>query len=302
MKTERNILVAFLLNLVFSVFEFFGGLFTGSVAIISDALHDLGDAASIGISYFLERKSKKKPDEQYTFGYSRFSVLGGLITASILLFGSAVVIGNAIVRLLNPTPIHYGGMIIFAIVGAVVNLIAAFATREGDSINQKAVNLHMLEDVLGWIVVLIGAVVMKFTDLTFIDPLLSIGVAAYILIHAVKTLKRIIDLFLEKAPEDISVGELREHLLEIPGVLDVHHIHIRSVDGYMTSATMHIVTDREHHGIKEAVREELREHGVDHATLELEDEGEHCCAPQCCIRTQQTQHSHHHHHGHHHHH
>lgn len=297
MKTQHNILVAFLLNLSFAVFEFFGGLLTGSVAILSDALHDLGDAVSIGISYYLERKSHKKPDEQYTFGYSRFSVLGGLLTASILLFGSAVVIGNAVVRLLHPAPIHYGGMIVFAIVGAVVNLIAAFVTREGDSINQKAVNLHMLEDVLGWIVVLIGAVVMKFTDLTFIDPLLSIGVAVYILVHAVKTLKQITDLFLDKAPEDISVSEVREHLLDIPGVLDVHHIHIRSMDGYMISATMHIVTDREHHGIKEAVRAALRAHGVVHATLELEDEGEHCCAPECITRT-----SEHHHHGHHHHH
>ena len=298
MKTQRNILIAFLLNLGFSIFEFFGGMFTGSVAILSDALHDLGDAMSIGISYFLERKSKKKPDALYTFGYGRFSVLGGLITSSILLFGSVAVAANAMVRLFNPTPIRYNGMILFAIVGALVNLIAAFVTREGDSINQKAVNLHMLGDVLGWIVVLLGAIVMKFTDLAFLDPLLCICVAVYIFIHAAKTMKQIADLFLEKAPEDVSVFEIREHLMEIPGVLDVHHIHLRSMDGYHNSATMHIVTDRNHHEVKAAVRQELQEHGIEHSTLELEDQGEVCSAPECSAHTLE---SHHHHHGHHHH-
>ena len=198
MKTTRNILIAFILNFAFSVFEFVGGLFTGSVAIVSDAVHDIGDAASIGISYFLERKSKKQPDETYTYGYARFSVIGSVITTLILLFGSCVVIYNAIQRILTPTPIHYNGMIVFAIVGVVVNLAAALFTREGHSLNQKAVNLHMLEDVLGWIVVLVGAIVMRFTDFALIDPLMSIGVAVFILINAVGNLKEVLDLFLEK--------------------------------------------------------------------------------------------------------
>ena len=160
MKTEKNIFIAFILNLSFAVFELFGGLFTGSVAIISDSIHDIGDAASIGISYFLEKKSKKQPDEKYTYGYMRFSVIGGVITTLILLLGSLIVIYNAVLRLISPTAINYDGMIIFAVVGVVVNFCAAFFTRHGDSINQKAVNLHMLEDVLGWIVVLAGAVVL----------------------------------------------------------------------------------------------------------------------------------------------
>lgn len=149
MKTEKNILIAFILNLAFSLFEFVGGLFTGSVAIISDAVHDLGDAASIGISYFLEKKSKKQPDEEYTYGYARYSVIGSVITTLILLFGSALVIYNAASRIISPAEINYDGMIIFAVVGVCVNLGAALFTHGGDSLNQKAVNLHMLEDVLG---------------------------------------------------------------------------------------------------------------------------------------------------------
>ena len=156
MKTEKNILIAFILNLLFSILEFFGGFLTNSVAILSDSIHDFGDALSIGISYFLERKSKKKADDKYTYGYVRFSVLGGVITTTILLVGSILVIIGAVKRIFNPVEVNYSGMIVFAILGVILNCIAAYVTREGDSINQKSVNLHMLEDVLGWIIVLIG--------------------------------------------------------------------------------------------------------------------------------------------------
>ncbi len=299
MKTERNILIAFVLNLAFSVFEMVGGFFTGSVAIVSDAVHDLGDAASIGISYFLEKKSKKQPDETYTYGYARYSVIGSVITTLILLFGSCVVIYNAVSRILTPTEINYNGMIIFAVVGAVVNLAAALFTRDGHSLNQKAVNLHMLEDVLGWIVVLIGAIVMRFTDFALIDPIMSIGVAAFILVSAIRNLKEALDLFLEKAPHNIHLQEIKEHILELDGVLDVHHIHVWSMDGQNNYATMHIVTNGEAHHIKDAVREELQEHGIGHVTLELEAEGEHCHEEYCHVEFE-THSGHHHHHHHHH--
>lgn len=296
MKTQRNILIAFILNLTFSVFELFGGIFTGSVAIISDSVHDLGDAISIGFSFILERKSRKQPDSKYTYGYLRFSVLGGIITTFILLFGSIVVVYNAILRIINPVEINYNGMIIFAIIGALVNFAAAYFTKEGDSINQKAVNLHMLEDMLGWIAVLIGAIVMKFTDFSLIDPILSITVALFIFINSIKNLKQVLGLFLEKMPDNINIDEITEHIEKIDGVLNIHHIHIRSIDGYQNFATMHIVTDDDHHKIKEKVREELAEHGICHATLELETPQEHCHHRECHIHHSEHSHCHHHHH------
>ena len=294
MKTERNILIAFLLNLFFSIFEFVGGIFTGSVAIVSDAVHDIGDAASIGIAYFLEKKSKKQPDSNYTYGYTRYSVIGSVITTLILLVGSVGVIYNAIIKLFNPTEINYNGMIIFAVVGVCVNFGAAFLTREGDSLNQKAVNLHMLEDVLGWVVVLIGAVVMRFTDFYLLDSIMSIGVAVFILINAIKNLKLVLDIFLEKVPVGISVEEIKNHICEIDGVQDTHHIHVRSLDGQNIYATMHIVTDREPHTIKEMVREKLAAHGITHSTLELESVGEHCHHKRCHIEHNHSHHCHHH--------
>lgn len=296
MKSQRNILIAFLLNLAFSVFEIAGGLFTGSIAIVSDSVHDLGDAVSIGISYFLEKKSSHQPDETHTYGYSRYSVLGSLITTGILLFGSVLVIYHAVERIFHPKPIHYSGMIAFAVIGVCVNGCAAFFTRDGSSLNQKAVNLHMLEDVLGWLAVLAGAVLMRFTDMTLLDPILSIGVAAYILIHAAGNLKEVLDLFLEKTPYGICVQEIQEHILQLDGVVDVHHIHVRSIDGQHNYATMHIVTDADPHSVKEAVREELKEHGIGHVTLETEGPNEPCHERHCHLEpAKETGHHHHHH-------
>ena len=299
MKTERNILIAFLLNMFFSIFELLGGIYTNSVAIISDAIHDFGDAISIGVSYGLEKKSKKKPDEKYTYGYSRYSVLGATITNTILIVGSILVIFNAIKKIINPVDINYDGMIIFAIVGVIVNFFAAYVTRHGDSLNQKAVNLHMLEDVLGWVVVLIGAVIIKFTNITVIDPIMSIGVALFILNHAINGFKEIIDIFLEKTPDNIKIDELKEHLLNINGVKDIHHIHVWSIDGHNNFATMHVVTELDDTKIlKHEIKEELKEHGISHITIEIEEPGEECEEIECVINNK-CEHKHHHHHHHH---
>ena len=301
MKSDKNILIAFILNFLFSIFEFIGGTITNSVAVISDSIHDLGDSLSIGISYFLEKKSKKKPDHKFTFGYKRYSVIGSVITTLILLVGSILVIYNAILRIITPQEINYNGMIIFAAVGLVVNFLAAYFTKEGDSLNQKAVNLHMLEDVLGWAVVLVGAIVMRFTDFYLLDPILSIGVAVFIFIHALGGLKEAIDLFLEKTPKGIDIHHLEEHLCEVEGVCEVHHIHVWSMDGISNIATLHVVYDGDPIKVKEAVREELKEHHIKHSTIELETKGEDCEC-KCCKVSDEEEHSHHHHHHHHHHH
>lgn len=294
--TEHNILVAFILNLFFSLFEFIGGIFTRSVAITSDAVHDMGDALSIGISYFLEKKSKKDPDDEYTFGYVRYSVLGAFITTTILTVGSILVIVSSVRRIIIPVEINYNGMIIFAIIGTIVNFLAAFFTRDGDSLNQRAVNLHMLEDVLGWVVVLIGSIIMKFTDISIIDAIMSIGVALFILINSVKNLKGILDLFLEKIPSDVNIQELKRHILKIKGVEGVHHIHVWSLDEVNVYATMHIVTDeKDVSKLKKSIREEMMEHGIKHVTIEVEDKSSKCEDESCHIEVSSSKgHNHHH--------
>ena len=291
MKIEKNIFIAFILNISFSIFEFVGGLFTNSVAILSDSIHDFGDAISIGISYFMEKKSKKGADNKYTYGYVRYSVLGGVITTTILLVGSILVIISAIGRFFNPVEVNYSGMVIFAVVGVILNFVAAYVTREGDSIIQKSVNLHMLEDVMGWIVVLIGAIIMNFTDIMILDSIMSIGVSLFIFIHSIKNLKMVLDIFLEKTPLDIDIDELKMHLLKIKGVDDIHHIHVWSMDGFHNYATMHIVSkSKDISKVKREVRLELEEHNICHAILETEEEA--CDDKECHVEIKEGFHHH----------
>ena len=281
MKTDKNILVAFIINLLFSIVEFIGGAFTNSVAIISDAVHDMGDSISIGISYLLEKKSKQKPDKNYTYGYIRYSVIGSLITTIILIVGSILVIYNAIKRIINPVDINYNGMLILALLGVIINYIAVRVTHKGHSLNQKAINLHMLEDVFGWAIVLVGAIIMKFTNIYILDPILSIIVSCYIFIHALRNLKQTIDIFLEKSPSNINIDDVKKTLKEIEGVKDIHHVHIWSIDGYRNYATMHIVTDSNYENVKSQVKENLRKLDIDHSTIELESTDITCIEEVC---------------------
>lgn len=294
MGSDRNIFIAFLLNFLFSVAELIGGIITGSIAIVSDALHDFGDATAIAVSAFLERKSKRPPDKRYTYGYGRFSVMGGAINAIILLIGSIVVVIGAIGRLICPSPANYDGMIILAIIGVIINSAAAYATHGGHSLNEKTVSLHMIEDVLGWAVVLLGAIVMRFTNWWFIDPLMSIGVAVWILIHAGKSLGTAVVILLEKSP--ISAAQLHDAIMAVDGVEDVRHIHIWSLDDYTVLATMHIVTSGSDHTVKESVRERCHHLGIQHVTLEMERTGADCRENHCNIRSHGHGSCHHHHH------
>ncbi len=283
--SKNKILIAFLLNLGFSIYEFIGGAFTNSTAIMSDAIHDLGDAISIGISYFLEKKSTKHPDANYTYGYIRYSLVGGMITTLILLFGSVFVIASAIIRIFNPAEINYNGMIVLAIIGVVINFLAAYITRDKGSLNQKSVNLHMLEDVLGWAVVLIGAIIMRFTDITYIDPILSILVALFILKQAFSNFLSILNVFLEKTPTGISLGDIKEHLLMVPDVKDIHHLHVWSLDGFHNYATLHVVTATPNAKLKQQIKAELAEHHIAHSTIEMESPTEHCNEETCKLET-----------------
>ena len=296
-QSQYKILLAFLLNLGFSVYEFIGGAFTNSTAIMSDAVHDFGDALSIGISYFLEKKSTKHPDANYTYGYIRYSLVGGMITTLILLFGSTFVIYNAALRLFNPTEINYNGMIVLAIIGVVINFAAAYITRDKGSLNQKSVNLHMLEDVLGWAVVLVGAIIMRFTDITYLDPILSILVALFILKQAFANFISILNVFLEKTPTGISLSDIQTHLLQIPKVKDIHHLHVWSLDGFHNYATLHVVTNHPTAELKHHIKAELAEHQISHTTIEMETPEEHCVEQDCEIHTE-APYTHTHHHSH----
>lgn len=295
MKTQQKMLIAFILNLCFSLFELFGGIISKSSAILTDAVHDMGDATALGASLLFERKSQEQCDEIYTYGYGRFSLIGALFSTTMLIIGSIAALLNATEKIMNPVETDYKKMIVFAIVGIIVNAAAAFLTHGKNTENQRAINLHMLEDVLGWFCVLVGGILIYFTNLSIIDPLMSIGISLFIMFHAFDNVKEIFNVFLEKVPDYTSVSEIRGHLMKIEGVTDVHHIHIWSFVKGTYASTMHIVTSNPPSEIKKKVRAELQEHGISHVTLELETTDEVCSIKDCVMSCTDTN-SHHHHH------
>jgi len=294
-KSTQNIMTAFLLNFIFSIIELIGGLYTNSIAIITDSLHDFGDSLSIAASWFLEKKSEQKPDKEYTYGYGRFSVLGALISTMFLLVTSIIVIYNAIPRIINPEEVNYDGILILAVFGALINGLAAYKTAKGHSLNEKAINLHLLEDVIGWIAVLITGIIMKIFDIPVLDPILSILITIFILSRVIINLKKIFEVFLEKAPEDIDIKSLKKHILKNKDIKDIHHIHVWTMDGSNKYIMMHIkigedAKKKDIIAVKSYIKEELIEHGFNHSTVELEFENEECLNYECNVETSTSSH------------
>jgi cobalt-zinc-cadmium efflux system protein len=290
-KSTKNIRVAFFLTLSFSIIELVGGILTNSTAIITDALHDFCDSISIAVSWILEKKSEKKPDLKYTYGYGRLSVLGALINSVMLIVSTAAALIVAVPRIINPAAIHYDGVLLLAVFGLVINGYAAFRTAKGKSLNEKTISLHLLEDVLGWASVLVTGVVMKFLDLPILDPILSIVIAAYMLFNVVRNLKKIFEVFLEKAPNDVSVDGIKEHLLRHEAIKDIHHVHLWSLDGMLKYITLHAsVCDTVTYAddiiaVKNFIKEELAEHGITHSSVELEFAREVCGSVECRVES-----------------
>lgn len=272
---NENIKLAFFLNLGFSIFEFIGGILTSSVAIFSDAIHDLGDSLAIGVSYFLEKLSIKKADKKLTYGYKRYSILGAFFTSTILIIGSFIVLLNAIERIFNPVEVHFTGMLLFSIFGILINGYAAYKTSKSLSLNEKSVNLHMLEDVLGWVAVLIGSLLIKITGWNVIDPILSIVISLVIGVKAWKNFLSVVKVIVESVPKEIDVDKVANKVKEIQEVMDVHHVHIWSLDEETIFLTMHVqidknVTKKNYEEVKQKIKEVLKQEGIGHSTIEFE--------------------------------
>ena len=278
--STENIRTAFFLNLGFAIIEVIGGLLTNSVAILSDALHDFGDSLTLGVSWYFSKVAAKKGDEKYSYGYKRFSLLGAIISSIVLLTGSIFIITEAIPRILNPVQPDTSGMILLGILGVGVNGGAALRLSKGHSINEKVVYLHLLEDVLGWVAVLIGAVVMHFTDLPIIDPILSVLIALFILFNVFKNLKQSFKIILQGTPQDLDLEKIHEEVLSVSEVRSFHDCHTWTMDGEYHVLSIHlIVKDLDMttlEKVKKEVKEKLKSVGIDHTTIEFEQEGADC--------------------------
>lgn len=283
----KNIGVAFLLNFSFTIIEIIGGILTNSVAILSDALHDLGDSLSLGLAWYFQKISDKGRDETYSYGYKRFSVLGALITSTILMLGSVVIIYSAIMRLQAPEETHALGMIGFALLGILVNGAAVLRLKNSGSLNARVVMLHLMEDVLGWVAVLIGSLGIYFFEWYILDPILSLAIAAYILFNVYKSLKQSLNILLQAIPPQIDLVKVQKSLEEHEVVVDVHDTHIWSLDGEYTILSTHVVLKNESiclkdiYPIKKELEEKLLEFKIEHSTIAFETIDEDCGLEDC---------------------
>jgi len=272
--TTRNLKIAFWLNSAFVFIELFGGLYTNSLAILSDAFHDFGDSISLGLAWYFQHLATRGRDERFTYGYRRFSLLGALVNALILIVGSVLIAYFAWDRFNEPQETLGEGMAVLAVIGIVVNYIALKQLQKGQSLNERTIGLHLLADVLGWVAVLIGAVVIYFTHWFIIDAILSLLIAMYICYGAVKNMLESVNIILQRVPKDINTDQIANELRQIEGVSDLFDLHVWTLDGERTILSVHLVVNEnvsrdQVSKIRMQAREMLAPHGIRHSTFEI---------------------------------
>ena len=280
----KNIKTAFFLNFSFTLIEFIGGLLTNSTAILADAAHDLGDTFALGQAWYFENLTTKKGSQKYSYGFKRFSLLGALISTVLLLTSSLFILSEAIPRLIDPQHSNAQGMVFLAVVGVIVNAYAMFKLDRNNShasANIKVVALHLLEDVLGWVAILVVAIILLFKDIHILDPILAILITLYILHGVQKNIKQIIPIFLQATPENINIDTLKTELESIDNVISSHHVHAWSLDGQHNVLTAHLIVSENLNKdqlfvLKERARKTIEKFDFFHSTLELELPDEVC--------------------------
>ena len=272
MKAKYTVWLAFFLNLTYAIVEFIAGGVFGSSAVLADSVHDLGDAIAIGISAFLETISNREEDRQYTLGYKRFSLLGALVTAVILITGSILVILENITKLFNPQPVNDEGILWLGIIAVSTNVLASLVVRKGQTKNESILSLHFLEDTLGWLAVILMAIILRFTDWYILDPILSLVISIFILTKALPRFWSALKIFLDAVPEGLETGDLEKDLEALTNVKSVNQLSIWSMDGLENNAIIHLCLEdwEKIMETKEAVRQFLEERGMQNITIEVD--------------------------------
>ena len=282
--SARAVCFAAFLNVAFTIVEIVGGFWTNSLAILSDALHDFGDSIALLVSWLFERGARRVPDTSRTFGYQRLSLFSALFSASILIGGSIVIVFQAIPRLFNPELVNAFGMVGIAVIGIIFNGAGFFLLKKGESLNEKVLSWHLLEDVLGWVGILVGGVIIYFWKIYIIDPLMTIGLTAFILYNITKNLREAINILLQGVPKHINLEAVKKDIKSIEGVIGIHDIHIWSLEGETDIFTAHVVVEDEMlkkpEQTRENIRKALEKHHIEHSTIELERK-DYCSGTVC---------------------
>lgn len=298
MKTKHAVWIAFFLNLSYAIVEFIAGGIFGSSAVLADSVHDLGDAIAIGISAFLESISNREEDSHYTLGYKRFSLLGAMVTAVILMTGSVLVILENITKIFHPQPVNDEGILWLGIIAVSINVLASLVIRKGQTKNESILSLHFLEDTLGWVAVILMAIVLRFTDWYILDPLLSLAISFFILSKAIPRFWSTLKIFLDAVPEGVDIKQVKNDLEQLNNVASINQLNLWTMDGLEKNAIVHVCLEHVKHMevCKESIRDLLKERGFQNVTIEVDsDQASHACHKRD-IHAIESQSGHEHHH------
>jgi len=280
MSSKTSIWLAFFLNLSYAIVEFIAGGIFGSSAVLADSVHDLGDAIAIGISALLETISNREEDRQYTLGYKRFSLLGAMLTAVILMIGSVLVILENITKIVHPQPVNEEGILWLGIIAVGINILASLVVRKGKTKNESILSLHFLEDTLGWLAVILMAIILRFTDWYILDPLLSLLISIFILTKAVPRFWSALKIFLDAVPEGVDIKKVKNDLEQLDNVASVNQLNLWTMDGLEKNAIIHVCLKRieDMEASKTAIRHYLKDIGFHNITIEVDsDQASHAC-------------------------
>ena len=272
MKTKHTVWLAFFLNLSYAIVEFIAGGVFGSSAVLADSVHDLGDAIAIGVSAFLETISNREEDSHYTLGYKRFSLLGALVTAVILMTGSVLVILENITKLFHPQPVNDEGILWLGIIAVSINVLASLVVRKGKTKNESILSLHFLEDTLGWVAVILMAIVLRFTDWYILDPLLSLVISIFILSKAIPRFWSTLKIFLDAVPEGVDIKQVKSDLEQLDHVASINQLNLWTMDGLEKNAIVHVCLKEieQMEVCKESIRTLLKNYGFQNITIEVD--------------------------------
>ena len=299
MSSKFAVWIAFFLNLSYAIVEFIAGGVFGSSAVLADSVHDLGDAVAIGVSAVLETISNREEDSQYTLGYKRFSLLGALITAVILMTGSVFVILENLTKLFHPQPVNDEGILWLGIIAVTINVLASLVVRKGKTKNESILSLHFLEDTLGWVAVILMAIVLRFTDWYILDPLLSLVISFFILSKAIPRFWSTLKIFLDAVPEGVDIEQVKSDLEQLEHVSSVNQLNLWTMDGLEKNAIIHVCLEQieDMEASKTAIRHHLKDIGFHNITIEVDsDQDSHACHKRDIHAIEsQSGHDHHHH-------
>ena len=298
MKAKYTVWVAFFLNLSYAIVEFIAGGIFGSSAVLADSVHDLGDAIAIGISALLETISNREEDGQYTLGYKRFSLLGAILTAVILMIGSFLVILENITKIVHPQPVNEEGVLWLGIIAVSINVLASLVVRKGKTKNESILSLHFLEDTLGWLAVILMAIVLRFTDWYILDPLLSLVISIFILIKAIPRFWSTLKIFLDAVPEGVDIKQVMSDLEGLDNVASLNQLNLWTMDGLEKNAIVHVCLKEieQMETCKEFIRNLLKDCGFQNITIEVDADLETHQAHKRNITELEASHDQNHHH------